>query len=77
MFSFPIRWFVLENVYLKILFKILIIMADVIAMLWADVIAFCWILVDVITKIDNGMLLNYILMADVIAICGWWNATNV
>ena len=36
----------------------------------ADVIAFCLILVNVITKIDNGMLLNYILMADVIAICG-------
>ena len=36
----------------------------------ADVIALCRILVDVITKMDNGMLLNYILMADVIAICG-------
>ena len=34
-------------------------------------------LIIVITKIDNGKLWNHVLMADVIAICGCWNGTNV
>ena len=75
MFNFPICWFVLENVYLKILSLNILI-------LWLMLLP-CYrlMLLPLIkfgryyNQIDNGMLLISILMADVIAICGWWNAT--